>query len=112
LQQTTWAAHDYDDCTVVAITGELSLSTAPALLEWFRGVCGARRRIIADLTGVTFIDSVGLGVLIEAQRRTHCAGGWMRLVCVNPEVLKVLHVTDLAGIFAIDETVEQARVAS
>jgi anti-anti-sigma factor len=94
MQQTGWAAYDCD-CPVVAIAGEVSVSTAPDVLAGFRGVCGARRRIVVDLTGVTFIDSVGLGVLIEAQRCPRSAGGWLRLVCVDPEVLKVLHLTDL-----------------
>jgi anti-sigma B factor antagonist len=112
MQRTTWTAHDSDDCTVVAITGELTLGTAADVLAGLRAICGARRRIIVDLTGVTFIDSIGLGVLIEAQRRTRSAGGWIRLVCTNPQVLKVLRLTDLDNVFAIDETVEQARVAS
>jgi anti-sigma B factor antagonist len=112
VQETTWTVADQDDCTVVAVTGEVSLDTAPDLLAAFRSVCGARRRIVVDLTGVTFIDSVGLGVLIDAQRRTRSAGGWIRLVCTNPEVLKVLHLTDLDDVFLIVDTVEQARVAS
>jgi len=107
-----WTAFDYDDCTVVALAGEVSLDTAPEVLAGLRSVCGARRRIVVDLTAVTFIDSVGLGVLIEAQRRTRSAGGWMRLVCTNPDVLKVLRLTDLDDVFAIAETVEQARAAS
>jgi anti-anti-sigma regulatory factor len=61
MQQTTWAAHDYDDCTIVTITGEGSLITALDVLASFRSVCGARRRIIVDPTCVTFIDSIGAG---------------------------------------------------
>jgi anti-sigma B factor antagonist len=105
-------AFDRDDCTVVALAGELSLDTAPDVLEGLRSVCGARCRIVVDLTAVTFIDSVGLGVLIEAQRRTRSAGGWMRLVCTDPGVLKVLHLTDLDDVFTVVGTIEQARVAS
>jgi anti-sigma B factor antagonist len=111
MQPTSWSAYDCGDCTILAITGEICLGTAPDLLAGFRSVCGARRRIVVDLTGVTFIDSVGLGVLIEAHQRTRTAGGWLRLVCVDPEVLMVLHLTDLDDVFAIDETVEQASAA-
>jgi anti-sigma B factor antagonist len=112
VSDKAWTAFDCADCTVVAIAGEVSLDTAPDVLAGLRSVCGARCRIVVDLTAVTFIDSVGLGVLIEAQRRTRAAGGWMRLVCANPEVLKVLRLTDLDDIFTIVDTVEQARVAS
>jgi anti-sigma B factor antagonist len=112
VRDKAWTAFDCDDCTVVAIAGELSLDTAPDVLAGLRSVCGARRSIVVDLTAVTFIDSVGLGVLIEAHRRTCSAGGWMRLVCTDPEVLKVLHLTDLDDVFTIVETVEQARAAS
>jgi anti-sigma B factor antagonist len=112
MQQAAWTVHDRNDCTVVAITGELEVSTAPELLARFHRVCGARRRIVVDLTGVTFIDSLGLGVLIEAQRRARSAGGWLRLVCVRPEVLRVLRLTGQDDVFTIYETVDQARTAS
>jgi anti-sigma B factor antagonist len=75
MQPTSWSAYDRGDCTVLAITGEICLGTAPDLLASFRSVYGARRRIVVDLTGVTFIDSVGLSVLIEAHQRTRSAGG-------------------------------------
>jgi anti-sigma B factor antagonist len=107
-----WTAFDRDDCTVVALAGELSLDTAADLLVGLCRVCGARCRVVVDLTAVTFIDSVGLGVLLEAQRRTRSAGGWMRLVCTDPQVLRVLRLTDLDDVFTIVDTVEQARAAS
>jgi anti-sigma B factor antagonist len=111
MARTTCTARDVDGCTVVAITGEVAVNTSADVLAGLRSVCGARRWIIVDLTGVTFIDSIGLGVLIDAQRRTRAAGGWMRLVCTNPQVLKVLRLTDLDDLFTIAETVEQAHLA-
>jgi anti-sigma B factor antagonist len=104
-------ARDADGCTVVVITGELTLTTAADVLARLRTVCGARRRIILDLTGVTFIDSIGVGVLIEAQRRTSSADGSLRLVCTNPNVLTVLRVSELENFFAIEDSVEKARAA-
>jgi anti-anti-sigma factor len=105
-------ARDTDGCTVVAITGDVALDTAAEVLACLRSVSGARCRIILDLTGVTFIDSVGLGVLIEADRRVRLAGGWMRIVCTNPQVLNVLRLLELDDMFTITETVEQASAAS
>jgi anti-anti-sigma factor len=60
--QAAWTVHDLDNCTVVAISGKLDLSAAPKMLAGFHSVCGARRRIVVDLTGITFIDCIGLGV--------------------------------------------------
>jgi anti-sigma B factor antagonist len=112
MPRPTCTARDADGCTVVAITGDMTLDTAADVLAGLRSVCGARCRIILDLTGVTFIDSIGLGVLLEAERRTRAAGGWMRLVCTNQQVLRVLRLTELDDIFTITETVEQAGAAS
>jgi hypothetical protein len=51
------------------------VSTAPEVLAGFHGVAWHAVASDVDLTGVTFIDSIGLGVLIEAKRRARCAGG-------------------------------------
>jgi anti-anti-sigma factor len=59
-----------DDASVIAVAGELDLSTVPALRGALSGA--AERgvsRLVIDLTEVSFIDSVGVGAVLHAKRR-------------------------------------------
>ncbi len=56
--------------TVVTISGELDLLTAPRLADHFdRFVRTGDGDVVADLSETVFIDSAGLYVLLNAQRR-------------------------------------------
>ena len=60
------------DALVLSLTGELDLYTAPAVRDALRGaVERAPKRLVVDLSGVTFIDSTALGTLVEARSRLH-----------------------------------------
>jgi anti-anti-sigma factor len=88
-----------DGTAVVAITGELDLSTVPAL----RGaLAGARersaRRVVVDLTDVTFVDSVGVGAILQAKRRLG-AGGDLSVVVAPETYARVIF--DAVGVDAL-----------
>jgi anti-anti-sigma factor len=53
-------------CTVINVTGELDLTTAPQLEEALAACNGSRP--VVDLTALTFIDSSGLHVLLQERR--------------------------------------------
>jgi anti-anti-sigma factor len=56
-----------------------------------------------DLSGVTFLDSRGLSVLLHARRRVLRLGGSLRVVAVSPQVLRVLRVTGLHHLLLADD---------
>jgi anti-sigma B factor antagonist len=97
--------------TVVRVTGEIDLFTAPKLREQFLSSLdesGETGDLLVDLTNVTFMDSTGLGVLIGASRRMNERGGRMGLVCTEGPVLRVLELTRLNEVFAIYGSVDDA----
>jgi anti-sigma B factor antagonist len=104
---------DVDDrTTVIAVDGEIHVSTAPE----FSGVLSAslasgRTRLVLDLTGVMFIDSTGLSVLLNTLRRITRAGGAMALVCSNPTVLRLFEITKLDSTFDLHAELEPAIAA-
>jgi anti-sigma B factor antagonist len=98
--------------SIVSVDGEIHVSTAPE----FSGALSAtvesgRTRLVLDLSGVTFIDSTGLSVLLNALRRVTRAGGRMALVCSNPTVLRLFEITRLDSTFDLHTDVEPALQA-
>lgn len=69
------------------------------------------QRLIVNLAGCDWIDSAGLGELINALVHTMRQGGSLKLAAVPPKVKAILAVTNLAQVFDIYEN-EQAALAS
>ncbi len=94
---------------VIAVTGEIHVTTAPEFSERLKdaGAAGTRG-VVIDLSGVEFIDSTGLSVLLNALRRVTRGGGRMSLVISNPTVLRLFEITKLDSTFDIQSTREAA----
>jgi anti-anti-sigma factor len=82
---------------VVALEGEIDLSTAP---DAERRIADAEENgevdIVVDLRAVTFMDSSGLRVLLTAHRRAEENGRRFALVRGSEAVDRLLDVTGLA----------------
>src|SRR5262245_44347425 len=63
------------DRTILSVEGELDLYTAPTLRERVLMTAGDGGRLIVDLTGVPFMDSSGLGVIVSCLKRLRESGG-------------------------------------
>lgn len=80
----------------VCVEGELDMATSPKLDEALKRELGARRKVVLDLSGVTFMDSTGLNTIMSASRSSRAD----RLVfTISPtlptQVLRVLEITGL-----------------
>jgi anti-anti-sigma factor len=56
-------------------------------------VAAGRRRILIDLTPVTYIDSATIGCLMDLYRQIHAAGGHLKLSGVQKRVETMLNLT-------------------
>jgi anti-sigma B factor antagonist len=106
----TVECEDVDDRTrILTATGEVHVSTAPELADQLNAALTAgRSRIVLDFTGVEFIDSTGLSVLLNALRRLGRVAGALSLVCTNPTVLRLFEITRLDATFDIVATRDEA----
>jgi len=90
---------------VIAVTGEIHVTTAPEFTERLKdAVAAGTRGVVIDMTRVEFIDSTGLSVLLNALRRITRAGGRLSLVVSNPTVLRLFEITKLDSTFDIQPT--------
>lgn len=91
------------------MAGELDVVGGPDLRQHVMAATQTGSfHLVLDLTGVDFIDSFGLGVLVGALKRTRLAGGDVRLVVPEPRIRRVLEVCDLDRVFDIVDTVGSA----
>jgi anti-sigma B factor antagonist len=88
--------HEHGTTAQLTLRGELDLSTAPRLEEDLRRVeAGGPATICVDLSGLDFMDSTGLRLLLTADSRAREAGRRFVLVQGNEMVQRVLRVTRL-----------------
>jgi len=91
-----------DGAHVINVRGEIHMSTAPGLSKGLsQAIDRGHRSIVLDLSGVEFIDSTGLSVLLSGLRQVTALGGRMALVCANPTVLRLFEITSLDQTFDI-----------
>ena len=82
---------------VVAVRGEIDVATSPQLRNDLNTlVARGARHITLDFSGVSFVDSSGLGVLVGAYKRLReDEDGSVRIVGAQPSVRKVFEITGL-----------------
>jgi anti-sigma B factor antagonist len=99
--------------TVLEVSGEVDVYTAPALRDRIADLLDAgQHRLVVDLGGVEFLDSTGLGVLVAGLNRAREVGGSLLLVCPQERVLKLFRITGLDEVFTVHGTVDDAVASS
>lgn len=106
-----------DSSVVIRVAGEIHATTAPEFSERLNAaIADGKTGVILDLTGVEFIDSTGLSVLLNGLRRVTRVRGSMVLACANPTVLRLFEITKLDSTFDIvpscDEAIARLRQAT
>ena len=94
--------------TMVTVTGELDAHTAPQVREMVEAAITPGAKVAVDLTGVTFLDSTGLGVFVTALKHLREVDGTLDLVITSPRVLKVFELTGLDVVIPIHEDTASA----
>jgi anti-sigma B factor antagonist len=88
------------DIAVVRIAGRLvEGSESAALQKHIDGLMPFGTQILLNLAEVEFLDSSGLGLLVRYLTRTRNAHGNLKLCALPPQLLEVLRVTRLQGVF-------------
>lgn len=88
------------DTLLIRLSGELDLGVADHLRKALEDVLDREpaRNLVFNLTGVSFIDSSGLGVLLGRYKRVSRNGGKVLIVSPQPQVHRIL---DLSGLLRI-----------
>ncbi|MBB4913753.1 STAS domain-containing protein [Streptosporangium saharense] len=82
--------------TTVHLTGEIDIFSSSALRhQLINTLRHSTNVLVLNLSGVTFCDVSGLGVLVGARRRARSMGITLVLAAPRPFLSRLLHVTGL-----------------
>ncbi|MBV8387685.1 MAG: STAS domain-containing protein [Acidimicrobiia bacterium] len=88
---------------VVSVRGDVDLYTAPHLWETIdEAITDVPHELVVDLTGVRFVDSTGLSVLVRAQKRLRPVEGTVVVRGANERVSMTLEVTKLNTVLTVE----------
>ena len=79
----------------VTAAGEIDISTVTRLRDCLFELAAGGGPLVVDLEQVSFIDSVGLAVLVGTANRAAVHGGSLYAVCARPKVCKLFRLTGL-----------------
>ncbi|MBQ5406437.1 MAG: STAS domain-containing protein [Oscillospiraceae bacterium] len=85
----------------VALDGRLDTSTSPNLEEALKGAIAGVTELVLDFSGLEYISSAGLRVLLGAQKIMNRQGS-MKLCGVNDVIREILDVTGFCDILTIE----------
>ena len=94
--------HVYPNVVILELTERLTLETEVDLRDAVRRQLDAgRRHIVLDLARAPYVDSCGLGTMVQAYVSAHRAGGSVRLLNVGQRVRQLLTITRLLTVFVL-----------
>ncbi len=90
------------DATVVTLVGEVDLHHTPDVHRVLVSACQEKpKTLVVNLASVTYLDSSGIGTLVEVFRRVNGYGGKLALCGLNDRVYSVFEITKLDRFFKI-----------
>ena len=101
------------DIVVLEIKGRITIGRECKHLEWAIDELlreKQEKKIIFDLSGVTHIDSTGVGIIVMAAGQAKAAGAELRLAGANKHVEQVLKLTSVDKLVSWNPTVSEAAV--
>jgi len=91
---------DADGNQVISVVGELDIATTEQAYAYISEVIDSwPTPVSVDLSGLTFCDASGLGVLAKIARHARQAGRQLKPTSVRPPQLKIMRLTGLDGVF-------------
>ena len=109
------SVEEIGSAVVIRVQGRLANeATGQQLLQTIDAIPPTRvgKTVVLDLSGVEFLPTLCLGILVEMQKRCHERSLVLKLAALRPAIRKVLSVTKLETSFEICESVEDAATAT
>jgi len=98
-----------EDVSIYSINGDIDINSSPHIRKAFdKPINDKVKKIVINLTDVSYIDSSGLATLVEMLKKTRCYGGKIRLTNLAAKVKSLFEITKLEKLFDIYDSEEDA----
>jgi anti-sigma B factor antagonist len=102
-------AYTAETALTVQVSGDMDHQAAPFFRDrLLHEIARGPRRVVLDLSAVSFCDSAGLSVLLGAWRQADRAGAVLVLACVPPNLRRMLSLTGVDTVLRVYETIDEA----
>ena len=87
--------------TTLYLDGRLDTVTAPELEKAVDGIPDGTKDLVFDMTGLEYISSAGLRVILKAQKAMNAKGS-MKITGANDSIMEVFDITGFLDILTIE----------
>jgi anti-sigma B factor antagonist len=96
--------------TLIALQGTLDIMGVNQIETKFAGYCsGENARILVDMSGVDYMASIGIRLLVTNAKSLRTRNGKMALLSPTTDVFNVLEMTDIPAIIPVYSNLESAE---
>jgi len=98
-----------DGTRIVTLGGQMDVFTAGAELEELLEECvESASHLMVDMSQVSFIDSIGLGLLVKTARRLSASGHRLAVLRPHANVRRLIEITGMERWLAVDSSEDEA----
>ncbi len=99
-----------DGIEIISLQGKITIGAGDTQLREViaNAVSAGKTKILLDLSGVTTIDSSGIGELVGSYTTVTNRGGKLKLLHLPAKLNELLHVTQLITVFEVYENEQEA----
>ena len=102
--------HIEPDIVLVEISGQITLGRECQIVEWTVDdlIRDSHKMVVFDLSGLEYVDSTGIGIIVMCCGKMHAAGGELRVASIQPRVAELMRITKLHQIMVFYPTAAAA----
>lgn len=90
---------------LVFLRGEIDIYSAPDFREnLFQAIGDCKEDIVLDCSELSYIDSMGLGIMVAALKRAKQNDSNVRIINPKPNVKKLFKITGLDKVFIMEDS--------
>ena len=95
---------------IVLFTGELDHHFAEYARNKIEGelLKATTRNVVFDFSGLSFMDSSGVGVIVGRYSNIRKLGGKVAIVCINQKICRILEMSGILKLIQVYESLDNA----
>ena len=99
-----------DDIRIIEISGKITIGSGDVKIRELisEALDEGKAKILLNLSGVSAIDSSGIGEMVACYTTVTKRGGQLKLLKLSPKINDILQVTQLITVFDVYDTEEEA----